>query len=139
MEAWPGVRIGTVARLADVSIQTILFYERQGLIPVPHRNGSNYRVYSPQIVDLVRFIKCAQQLSFTLQEIKNLILLRNSGAASCADVKEFTSAKIEELEKKASEIRSSVSVLARLAAQCSETAVAGECPIIKFLDTKAGE
>ena len=132
------MRIGTVAQLAGVSIQTILYYERQGLIPLPRRSEANYRIYTPKAIDLVRFIKSAQQLGFTLQEIKKLILWRNSGVASCTDVQEFTNAKIVELEEKASELRSHARVLSRLVAECSRSAAVRECPIIKFLDTKAG-
>lgn len=132
------MKIGTVARLADVNIQTILYYERQGLIPIPRRSSANYRIYTSETILLVKFIKCAQQLGFTLQEIKTLILLRNNGTASCADVKEFTDAKVVELEKKASELRSNARVLAKLVAQCSGDTAVRECPIIEFLDTRAG-
>ena len=132
------MKIGTVAQLAGVSVQTILYYERQELIPRPSRSAANYRVYAPKTIKLLRFIKCAQQVGFTLQEIKKLIFLRNSGARSCADVKELTEVKLAKLEKKASELRSNARVLARLVAQCSGDTVVRECPIIVFLDTRAG-
>jgi len=82
-----GLTIGKVARNAGLGIETIRFYEREGLIDPPHRTEANYRVYPQQDIIRLRFIKRAKNLGFTLKEIKELLSLRQDPAASKEDVK----------------------------------------------------
>ena len=77
-----GLKVGQVAKQAGVNLQTIHYYERRGLLPKPPRTGSNYRAYPTDAVLLVRFIKSAQELGFTLKEIKELIALRDGRSRS---------------------------------------------------------
>ena len=72
------MRIGEVARHADVNVQTLRFYERHGLLPAARRQPSGYRQYSADTVRLVRFIKRAKELGFSLRDVKELIELRRS-------------------------------------------------------------
>ena len=65
-----GLTIGTVAQQAGVNIETLRYYERKGIIPKPLRTSSNYRLYSKETVRRVRFVKRAQELGFSLREIK---------------------------------------------------------------------
>ena len=70
------LRIGELARLAGVRPDTLRFYERKGVLPRPPRRPSGYRAYAPEAADLVRFIKRAQELGFSLQQVKELLGLR---------------------------------------------------------------
>jgi DNA-binding transcriptional MerR regulator len=78
----PSLRIGELARLANVNAQTLRFYERRGLLPSPPRRPSGYRVYPPEAADLVRFIRRAQGLGFSLRQVKELLGLREVARAT---------------------------------------------------------
>ena len=82
------MRIGAVAARADVNIQTVRYSERRGLLPTPPRTESNYRLYSEGSVRRVRFVKRAQELGFSLKEIKELLALRINSRATRAHVRE---------------------------------------------------
>jgi DNA-binding transcriptional MerR regulator len=85
--------IGKVAALAGVGIETLRFYEREGLIPPPARRPSGYRDYAPGVIQRVRFIRRAKALAFSLREIGGLLTLRVDATRSCADVRERARAK----------------------------------------------
>ena len=78
--------VGRTARLAEVGIPTMRFYERAGLLPKAARTAANYRLYSNEAVSRIRFIRRAQQLGFTLKDIKELLGLHVSGRTSCSEV-----------------------------------------------------
>ena len=128
--------IGKVAKQAGVNIDTLRYYEREGVIAEPVRNGSNYRVYSADTVLRVRFVKRAQELGFSLAEIKELLELRISEEASCADVRNQARAKIEYLDGKISSLRAMRRALSKLVAECSGQGPVSECPILDALDTE---
>ncbi len=92
--------IGKLARSAGVSIDTVRFYERQGLIDEPSRTDSNYRVYPKEDVNRLRFIKRAKDLGFSLSDIKELLALRSNPTASKADVKHQIKVKIKDIKQK---------------------------------------
>ena len=94
------MRMGEVARQAGVNIQTLRYYERRGLLPEPERGTSGYRAYDPDTVRLVRFIKRAQELGFTLREIDDLIELRQSPRRG-TEVRAVAFAKVEDIERRA--------------------------------------
>src|SRR6056297_2768352 len=91
--------IGKLSKQADVSIDSIRFYERQGLLAAPARTESNYRIYPSETVKRLRFIKKAQKLGFSLREIQELLDLSQDPSASKADVKKKTVEKIEDIKK----------------------------------------
>ena len=128
--------IGKVAGRAGVKIDTLLYYERQGVIAPPERNGSNYRVYGEDTVPRVRFVKRAQELGFSLAEIKDLLELRVSDDASCADVRDQALAKVSDLEEKIRSLQAMRRVLAKLAEECSGQGPVDACPILSALDDK---
>src|SRR5688500_6674118 len=92
--------IGQVARMAGVRITTIRFYERKGLIGEPQRRESGYRLYDVGTVDQIRFIRNAQELGFTLEEIAELDLLRKEAGTTCKEMKFRTEAKLETVRDK---------------------------------------
>jgi MerR family transcriptional regulator, copper efflux regulator len=91
------MRIGRVAGAAGVSIDTIRFYERQGLIEKPRRNFSGYRNYSDAVLDRLRFIGDAKRLGFTLKEVKELLSEGVKSTSECGPVTRKAEAKLVEM------------------------------------------
>lgn len=126
------MRIGEVAARAGVNIQTLRYYERRGLLPEPERGGSGYRTYDPETVRLVRFIKRAQELGFTLREIGELIELRRSRRG--VEVRTRAEAKIEDIERRVRQLGAMRDALGELVKACECDHGALTCPIIEALD-----
>ncbi len=130
------MRIGAVATRADVNIQTVRYYERRGLLPKPPRTESNYRLYSEDSVRRVRFVKRAQELGFSLKEIKELLALRINSRGTRAQVRERAEAKITDIEEKIRSLRAMKKTLAGLtAACCGGRGPVSDCPILEALDS----
>src|SRR5216683_4313275 len=127
------LRSGELARLARVNIETLRFYERQGLLPKPPQRTSGYREYPPEAVGLVRFIKRAQLLGFSLREIKELLALREVPRATCGEVVVLARRKIEEIDTKIEDLRAVRAALMKLLKGCTGTAPIAQCPIIEAL------
>ena len=94
------LKVGGVAKQAGVNLQTMHYYERRGLLPKPPRTALNYRAHPEDTVRRVRFIKRAQQLGFTLKEIKELLFLRAAPRTRCADVRRRAEDKVKDIEDK---------------------------------------
>ena len=95
-----GLTIGEVAAQAEVHIETLRYYERRGLVERPPRSASNYRLYPEDAVRRVRFIKRAQELGFSLKDIKELLSLRAAPEAGCHEVRAHAEAKIKDIDDK---------------------------------------
>lgn len=128
------MRIGTVSREAGVNAQTLRYYERRGLLPKTGRLASGYREYDRATVGLVRFIKNAQELGFTLNEIRELISLRANRSQSDEDVRRVATRKIEEMDRRIRQLADMKGELAALVEQCSPTRCKDDCVIIDALD-----
>ena len=111
---------GELAKQAGVGIEAIRFYEKKALIPKPRRNESGYREYSPEDVKQIRFIKRAQELGFTLKEIKNLVELQATSKAMCADVQKRADKKYAEIEKRISDLKRMLRSLREISNCCSK-------------------
>ena len=122
-----------LANQSGVNLQTIRYYERSGLLPKPSRSGSGYRQFSPDSVRRVRFIKRAQELGFSLKEIKELLALRIAPGSTRADVRKRAEAKIADIEGKVQHLRDMKKALVRLTDACCENGPASECPILESL------
>lgn len=128
------MRIGEVAAQAGVNVQTLRYYERRGLLEEPERRPSGYRTYAPEAVRLVRFIKRAQDLGFTLKEVHELLRLRESQPRSRAQVRELAEAKIRDIDEKTRHLRAIRKALTVLTESCACRGSALECPILEALD-----
>jgi MerR family copper efflux transcriptional regulator len=128
--------IGTLAKAAQVNLQTIRYYEREGLLPEPPRRPSGYRMFSPESVRRVRFIKRAQELGFSLAEIKELLALRIDQERDSADVRTLAQGKIADIEQKIRTLQAMKKVLKKLAERCPGCGPTSECPILESLDPK---
>ena len=131
-----GLTIGEVAKRAKVCIETLRYYERQGLVACPPRSMSNYRLYPAETVRRVQFIKRAQHLGFSLKDIAELLALRAKPAARCADVRERALAKINDIEEKLRALQAMKSALVKLVAACAGDSPITDCPILESLDTE---
>lgn len=125
--------IGEVARLVGVSVETVRFYEREGLLAEPDRKSSGYRQYEVEAVERLRFIKQSKELGFTLKEIKELLALRHAPGCPCEEVRDKAVAKIEDIRSKIRALRSLERALVRLAKACDE-AGGVECPMLDALE-----
>jgi MerR family mercuric resistance operon transcriptional regulator len=132
-----GLTIGRLAREGQVNVETIRYYERRGLLPRPPRQPSGYRMFPPSAVQVLRFVKTAQVLGFSLKEIKELLALRIQPGRSCADVRGRAERKIGEIDQKIRTLQSMRKALVRLAAACSGRGPVSDCPILESLE--AGE
>src|SRR5258708_6918109 len=126
--------IGQVAKRAGVGVETVRFYEREGLLEEPPRRVSGYRQYSEQVVTRLHFIKSAQQLAFTLKEISELLQLRVDAQTSCEEVKGRTEVKLAEVERKMVELQRMRQALLQVASLCTGEGPASACPMLEALD-----
>ena len=130
---------GEVAERAGVSSETVRYYEKRGLIPPPPRSGGGYRLYDEGYVRQLRFIGRAQELGFTLKEIKGLLELRAGPEATCADVKEQAEDKIAGVEEKIRDLRRIRRALSALAEACAGgPGPTSACPILDAMQDGLG-
>jgi len=95
-----GLKIGEVAGLSGVSAKAIRFYEAAGVLPPPGRGPNGYRLYAPDAVDMLRFLKQAQGLGLTLAEITEILAIRRGGRPPCGHVYQLLRDKAAELDRK---------------------------------------
>lgn len=126
--------IGRLARLADVGIDTVRFYERRELLPRPARTAAGYRLYGGDSVDRIRFIRRAKTLGFSLDEIKTLLTLQDSGGKK-SSVRELTRQKLDEVDTRITDLKRIRDVLESLAKRCSGHGNVDGCPIIEALSS----
>jgi Hg(II)-responsive transcriptional regulator len=125
--------ISQTAREAGVNAQTLRFYERRGLLPKPPRRGSGYREYPEDAVRIVRFIKRAQELGFSLDEIEALVRLRGVRKSERHRVSAIAEKKIAQIDGKIAHLEAMRAALATLVKSCHRGGDA-ECPIIDALN-----
>ena len=130
------VTIGRLAKDVGVNIQTIRYYERLKLLAPTARMPSGYRLYGTAEVQRLRFIKNAQALGFTLQEIMDLLNLRVSSAARCGDVQQKAAAKLAAVEVKVLDLQALARALRSLIRTCRAGQPTNRCPILKSLEKK---
>ena len=126
--------IGQVAKQAGVGVETLRFYEREGLIAEPERLPSGYRQYPPEAVRRVRFIRRAKELGFTLKEIQELLDLRVDPGSTCRDIRSRAEAKIVDIDQRIASLERMRCALSRLAGRCLGAGPTSECPILEEID-----
>lgn len=131
-----GLRTGQVAKAAGVNSETLRYYERRGILARPARQKSGYRQYPQDTVRIVRFIKRAQQLGFTLNEIEELLALRADDSSNCDEVRVAALTKLDEIEVKLTQLSAMKDALTTLVASCLDGASSRECPILEALDNE---
>jgi Hg(II)-responsive transcriptional regulator len=126
--------IGDVARRAGVGVETVRFYERQGLLAEPQRRASGYRQYDEEAVAVLRFIRRAKELGFTLKEIEGLLGLRLDATATRAEVRRQARAKVADIEAKIADLQRMRDVLQGLIKKCHGDGVTTGCPLLGALE-----
>ena len=126
--------IGKLARAAGVGIETVRYYQQRELLTVPPPTGA-YRYYPETSIARIRFIKRAQQLGFTLEEIAELLTLQDG--SDRAQIRELANAKITDIEKKLQDLQRMHDVLQGLIEVCEHTDKSHPCPIIEALENPA--
>jgi DNA-binding transcriptional MerR regulator len=107
------LKVDEVAKAAGVGVQTLHYYERIGLLAKPQRSATNYRLYSPEAIRRVRFIKKAQAIGLTLEETKQILNLKDHGRAPCHRVVELGQKHLQEVEARLRRLRAFHRLLAR--------------------------
>jgi MerR family mercuric resistance operon transcriptional regulator/MerR family gold-responsive transcriptional activator of gol and ges genes len=131
-----GLTIGQLAKVSGVNVQTVRYYERRNLLHPTDRKPSGYRLYDGASLKRLRFIKNAQALGFTLQEIAELLNLRASSKARCGDVQRKAEAKLAQVEAKVRELQALARALQGLIRSCRAGQPTGQCPILTSLETE---
>jgi MerR family transcriptional regulator, copper efflux regulator len=130
------MRISEVAKAAGVGVETIRFYVRKGLVEQPGRPhpGNGFRSYSQQSVERIRFIRRAQEIGFSLREIKELLSLSVDPGADCGEVRAHARTKLNEVNRKIASLKNMKAALEELIETCPGQGVAlGNCSIIEAL------
>jgi Hg(II)-responsive transcriptional regulator len=125
--------IGQIARQTGVGIETIRFYERQGLVPEPPRTPAGYRQYGEDAVERLRFIQRAKELGFSLKETEELIALRLGEGVAAEEVRARAEAKIRDVEAKIRDLDRIRATLQKLAEACLHRGESAACPILGAL------
>ena len=130
------MRIGEAARAADVGVETIRFYERQGLVEQPEKPVyGGFRSYARETIDRIRFIRKSQEIGFSLREISELLTLRVDPDADCSATLGLAQGKLEEVDRKIASLLNMKAALEVLVGSCPGKGAIGECSIIDALAT----
>lgn len=132
-----GLTIGRLARAAGVGIETIRYYQKRGLLPVPESKDTTFRHYPVELIDRIQFIKRAQELGFNLDEIT--IFLRLAVGGDRKKVRSVASSRLDEIRTKITDLQKMEKVLSNLVQECEATGHAAPCPVIAALAEKNGK
>ncbi len=138
-EVMDTLTIGRVAKKAGVNVETIRYYERQGLISRPLRRQSGggllgYRQYPAETVKRILFIRHAKELGFSLKEIAELLSLRVEQDVTCGDVRKRAEAKVADINIRIKILQRMKNALSKLAKECKGRGPVSECPILEALE-----
>jgi MerR family mercuric resistance operon transcriptional regulator len=122
--------IGRLAKAAEVNVETIRYYQRVGLVVEPVKPLEGFRVYPGETINRIRFIKRAQKLGFSLQDIAHLLEL---GEGQCNDVREQAETKLRQIEAQIKDLQSMRKTLKKLITECNTDNESGRCPIVQSL------
>ena len=123
--------IGSLAQAAEVHVETVRFYQRKGLLPEPDKPWGGIRRYGPAELARIRFIKSAQRLGFTLEEVEELLRLEDG--ANCRAASEQARRKLDDVRARLEDLRRMESVLTDLLARCDHSRGKVCCPLIAAL------
>lgn len=125
--------VGKLAKRTGVAVETLRYYERRGLLPQAERTESGYRLFRPEAVQRLRFIRRAQTLGFSLDEISELLSLSDDPERSAAEVKMRTRDKIADIELRIQDLQRMKQALVQLDRSCSGHGSTLDCPILASL------
>jgi MerR family copper efflux transcriptional regulator len=127
------MRIGEMARRAGVNVQTLRYYEKRGLVTASDRAPSGFREYNDAALRQLRFVRRAQSLGFTLDEIGDLLALWSDSTTSCAAVEQRATATLERIESKIADLRQISVALTKYVSACHNRNSLEQCPLLEEL------
>ncbi len=130
------MKIGAMAKATGTRVETIRYYEREGLLPETARSEGNFRVYTDEHVQRLAFIRHCRSLSLTLDEIRKLLRLKDNPGESCAEANCLLAAHIELLKERIREFQALEAELKTLQQRCHGTQDAAHCGILKALSQR---
>lgn len=131
------MRIGDLADATGTPVETIRFYEREGLLPPPRRADNNYRMYLPAHAERLAFIRQCRNLDMALDEVRALLALRDAPAQDCGEINSLLDEHIGHVARRIRELRTLEKVLKALRAQCTSPHPIADCGILNGLDSAA--
>lgn len=132
------MRIGELARASGTPVETIRFYEREGLLPAPRRTGSNYRIYNAAHAERLGFIRQCRNLDMTLDEVRVLLRFKNEPQAECGEVNALLDEHIGHVAQRIRELRALEKELRVLRARCEAPHAVVDCGILQGIEVAAG-
>ena len=130
------LQIGEVAKRGGIGVETVRYYEREGLIPQPERSPSGYRRYPETVVKQLQFIQHAKTLGFSLKDISELIALKNKPGTTCKKVRATAVTKAAAIQEKIDALEKMKIALSPLIDQCKSTNPIDDCPILSTIDAE---
>ena len=130
------MKIGVLAQATDTPVETIRFYEKEALLPIPARTESNYRIYGQEHIERLMFIRHCRSLDMALDEIRALLRFKEAPQQNCGGVNELLQEHLEHVAQRIRELRALEKQLKSLLEQCSTAAAASDCGILKELSSE---
>jgi DNA-binding transcriptional MerR regulator len=131
------MKIGEIAKRTGLKVETVRFYEAEGLIEAPRRNGGNYRLYDRSHLDRLSFVKRSRDLGFTLDQVRDLLRMADDPRGSCAEVDEMAVLHIAEIDRKLADLQTLRAEVARWG-RCDAKTIA-DCRLIDALSSGASQ
>jgi Cd(II)/Pb(II)-responsive transcriptional regulator len=132
------LKIGELAKQTGSQVETIRYYEREGLLPAPARSGGNYRLYGSAHVERLQFIRHCRSLDMTLDEIRSLLSFRDAPEQSCLAVNELLDKHIDHVAARIKELQALQRQLKALRSTCHSAQTAKDCEILQTLASPDG-
>ncbi|HEY6135114.1 MAG TPA: Cd(II)/Pb(II)-responsive transcriptional regulator [Rubrivivax sp.] len=133
------MRIGHLAEATGTAVETIRFYEREGLIPAARRSDNNYRLYTAAHAERLGFIRHCRNLDMTLDEIRSLLRLRDAPSQDCGEINALLDDHIGHVAQRIRELRALEKDLKLLRARCASPQAIDDCGILHQLDNGAAQ
>ncbi len=130
------MKIGVLAQATETAVETIRFYEKEALLPIPGRTESNYRIYGQEHIERLMFIRHCRSLDMALDEIRALLRFKEAPQQNCGGVNELLEEHLEHVAQRIRELRALEKQLKGLLEQCSTAAAASDCGILKELSSE---
>ncbi len=127
-----GISIGELSRESAVNIETIRYYEKIGIMPAPARTAGGYRLYTPEHLKRLSFVRRGRELGFSLDELRGLLRLVDGHTYTCDEVRALTLEHVATVRQKITDLRRLERVMADMAAQCTGARIP-KCPVIDAL------
>jgi len=133
------MKIGEIARRSGIGIETIRFYEREGLLQKPERRPSGYRQYDTSVLQRLEYIRCAKELGFTLAEIRELLNLSFAHEICCESIRQHAQAKLDDIENRIHSLLKMKKSLQGILEQCIHQQHADNCPLVHHSSTDSSQ